>query len=100
MPQPFERTHQVRALARLQRVGIADDVVAAHAGAEIDDDVDAATTNALDDLAVPIRMAATFPGLRIAYVDVGDRGSGSGGLDHGIRDLLGGDRDRRMLAHR
>src|SRR5207237_10376557 len=88
MLQPLERTNQIRALTWLQRIGFADDVVAAHTRAEIDDDVDATTTNALDDLAVPIGMAATLPGLRIADVDVGDRGTGSGGLDHGVRDLL------------
>src|SRR5207249_2088073 len=99
MLQPFERTNQIRALARLQRIRVADNVVATHAGAEIDDYVDAAATDSLDHLAIPVRMTAALASLGIAYVNVGHGGAGVGRFDDRLRNLLRRNRNRRMPAH-
>src|SRR5207237_3132532 len=98
--QPFQRSNQVGAFAGLERIRVADDKVAAHAGAEVDDDVDIAAPDPLDHLAVPVGMPAALAGLRIADVDVGDGGAGPGRLDDGVGDLPGRDRDGRVLADR
>ena len=100
MLQPLERTNQIRALAWLQGIRVADNVVAAHASAEIDDHVDTAAADSLDHLAIPVRMTAALASLGIAYVNVGHSSAGVGRLDYGLRNLLRRNRNRRMPAHR
>ena len=55
--------------------------VAAHAGGEVEHDVDARGADALDRLGVELGGAGALAGLRVADVDVHDRGPGLGGID-------------------
>ena len=80
-------------------VGVGD-VVAAHAGGEVEDHVHARGAHALDHLAVELQAARGLAGLRVADMDMGDRGPGLGRLDRGAGDLLRRYRYRRMLADR
>jgi hypothetical protein len=70
--------------------------VAAHAGGEVDHDVDIAGPDTLDDLGVQARVARRLTRERVAHVDVGDRGAGAGGGDAVVGDLLG--RHRHLVA--
>src|SRR5207244_330191 len=72
----------------------------AWAGGQVDQDVGAARPDALDHLAIERPVRAGLGGLRVAHVDVNDRGTGLGGIDRGLRDLLRGHRNRRILARR
>src|SRR6266581_4868658 len=96
--EALELPNQIRALAWLQGIRVADNVVAAHASAEIDDHVDTAAADSLDHLAIPVRMTAALASLGIAYVNVGHSSAGVGRLDYGLRNLLRRNRNRRMPA--
>ena len=57
---------------------------AARAGGEVDDQVGAARADPLDHLAIELELHRRRAGLRVAHVDVGDRGARLGGLDRGL----------------
>jgi hypothetical protein len=93
---PF-RPDKRRARARDPGIVVARDETAARPGREIDDQVGLACPDPLDHLPVKLERHRGRPGLRVAHVDVGDRGARLGGVDRGGRDLLGRDRQIRML---
>ena len=98
MRQPLGRAHHVGA-ARVRRqrgVLAAEHEVAAHAGGQVDDDVDVRGADPLDDLAVVREVARAPAGLRVADVDVDDRCARARRLDRRVGDLLRG--DRHVLA--
>ena len=66
---------------------LADADVAAHAAGEVDDDIDAAFADALDDLAIVAGGHAEGPRLRIAHVNVDDGGAGARRRECRIGDL-------------
>jgi hypothetical protein len=70
--------------------------VAAHAGGQVEDDIDLGVADALGYLAVKRNIAARGAGLGIADMAMDDRGARPGGIDGGIGDLLG--RARHMRA--
>ena len=80
------------------RILAAEHEVAAHAGGQVEHDVDVGGADPLDDLAVERRVAAALAGLGVADVDVDDRGAGPGGLDRRVGDLLRRDRARARSA--
>ena len=85
--------------SRPRRVGgpaHADHQVAAHAGGEVDQHVDVALADPLDDLAVERDVAARRAGLGVADVAVHDRRAGARRLDRGVGDLRRRDRQVRM----
>src|SRR5882762_1671068 len=97
---PILLGHEVAAGSRrVLQTMIADDDVAAHAAGEVDDDVDLALADALDDLAVVPGLHAECAGLGIANVDVNDGGAGVCGRDGGGRDLFGRDGAVRALRY-
>ena len=53
----------------------------AGAGGQVDDDVGAARADAVDHLGVERALHARQPGLRVAHMDMHDRGAGLGGID-------------------
>ena len=59
-----------------RRLGRAEHEVAAHAGREVQHDVDARGADALDHLAIELRIAGALAGLGVAHMDVGDGGAG------------------------
>ncbi len=65
---------------------------------QVDQDVGSARTDALHHLAIERAVHAGLGGLRIAHMDVDDRGAGFGGIDRGLGNLLRRDRHRRILA--
>src|SRR5919107_271272 len=73
--EPLVRADHVRAhlVDRQRRGGAAEHEVAAHAGGQVEDNVDVRRADALDDLAVQRRVARAAAGLGIADVDVRDR---------------------------
>jgi hypothetical protein len=82
-------TKSVPGAGRVRQAVVADADVAAHAAGEIDDHVDLALADLLDDFTVVARGHAEGAGLRVAHVNVHDRGAGAGRRDGGIGDLLG-----------
>ena len=83
-----------------RRIGqslVTDADVAAHAAGQIDDDVDLALADALDDFAVVARLHAEDPALRVAHVDMHDGGAGMRRVDRRLRDLLRSHRAVRAL---
>ena len=89
MGQALGRAHHVGA-GRIERQrGLArpEHHVAAHAGREIDDDVDPGIADAVDHLAIKRHGPRGLAGLGIAHMDMGDGGAGPGGFDRGLRDL-------------
>ncbi|ABA52551.1 hypothetical protein BURPS1710b_A2129 [Burkholderia pseudomallei 1710b] len=100
MHEPRQPADEVRALAEAHRVlARADLEIAAHAGRQIDDDVDVGRADPVDHLAVQPRIAAAAPRERIAHVAMRDRRARLRGLDRRIGDLLGRDGYRGMLAN-
>jgi hypothetical protein len=69
----------------------------ARAGREVDDQVGRTRPDALDHLAVMLERHRRRPGVGVAHVDMRDRGACLGGIDRRGRDLLGRDRQIRML---
>ena len=96
MREPLDPADQVGALDERRRVLRVEHQVAAHAGGGVDDDVDVAGADPLDRLAVERDLARALPGLRVAHVDVHDRGAGPRRRDAGLGDLLG--RHRHVLG--
>ena len=74
---------------RERRLGRAEHEVAAHAGGQVQHDVDAGGADALDHLAIELRIARALAGLGVAHMDVGDGGAGLGRFDRGVGDLAG-----------
>ena len=72
VPSAVEREHVL---------GAAEHHVAAHAGGEVDDDVDVRVADPLDDLGVQLGGASADAGVGVADVDVHDRRPGLGGVD-------------------
>ena len=64
--------------------------VAAHAGGQVQHDVDPGVAHPLHHLAVERRIARRLPGLRIAHVHVDDRGAGPGRIDAGAGESAPG----------
>ena len=74
--------HVGAGVVRRQRLlGAAEHEVAAHAGGEVEHDVDLGVADALDDLAVELGAPRALAGLGVAHVDVHDGGAGRGRLD-------------------
>ena len=96
--EPLGRADHVgaRLVGRQRRLVAAEHEVAAHAGGEVQDDVDVGRADPLDDRAVERRVAGAAAGLRVADVDVRDRRARARRLDRRVGDLLG--RDRHVLA--
>ena len=88
--------------ARPARPGICgiEKEVAAHAGGEIDDDVDARRADETDRLAVKRRIARRLAGLGIAHMQVHDRRARAAGLERRFANLARRHRDRGVLAGR
>src|SRR5438270_7162131 len=100
MLESLERTDEVGAIPGLQRVRIADDKIAAHPGAQVDDHVDVNAAHPLDNLPVPVRMSPALSSLWIAHMDMRHGRACARRLDDRIGNLLRSDRDRWMLANR
>ncbi len=86
--------YHIRAL-RIEGKGafdVPEDQVPAHAGGEIEDDVDIGRTDAVGDFPVEIVAAAGSTRFRVADMAVNDRSTGLCRIDGGIGDLLGSDR--------
>ena len=82
--QPLRRAGHVgsRRVERERGLDAAEHEVAAHAGGQVEHDVDARRADALHHLAVEARgRAAALPVSRVAHVDVRDRGARPRGLD-------------------
>ena len=73
--EPLDAADQVGALDEGRRVLRVEHQVAAHAGGGVDDDVDVAGADPLHRLAVERDLARALAGLRVAHVDVHDRGA-------------------------
>ena len=58
-------------------IGRADDDVAAHAGSQIDDDVDVGCANAVDDFTIVLDVPCRFARIRVTYVAMHDRSTGA-----------------------
>jgi hypothetical protein len=89
MGEPLRSARHVRAVRveRKRRLLVAQDEVAAHAGAEVDYDVHVRGADALDDLAVEGRVARALAGCRVAHVNMDDRGPAPARLDRGVGDV-------------
>src|SRR5438874_967459 len=100
MPKPAQTapSGSESLIALLEGIGIADLVIAAHAGGEINDHIHVAGTQALDDLTIEPRVTAALTRLGIAHMDMHHGGAGICRLDRRISDLLWRYRDGRMLA--
>ena len=68
-------------VGRKRRVAAAEHEIAAHAGGEVEHDVDVRRAHALDHLAVERDVAAALAGLGIAHVDVRDGRPGARRLE-------------------
>ena len=99
--QAGQRADQVGVRAELHRVlAGADFQVAAHAGGEVDDDVDVGLADALHHFAVQRHVTAELAGLWVTHVAMHHGGAGLGGF-HGRRsDLFRGDRHVRASGGR
>jgi hypothetical protein len=62
--------------------------VAAHAGREVDHNVDVSRSNAIDDLAIEMDVPRSLARIGIANVDMSNRGARARRLDRRLRDLL------------
>ncbi len=85
----------------IQRQGlfdIAEDQVAAHAGRQVEHDIDIGGADEVGDFLVEIVAAARRAGLGIAHMAMDDGGTGLGGIDGRGGDLLGRARHMRRLA--
>src|SRR5699024_11500189 len=96
--ETVEGVDEVGARHRRQGVLRVDDEVTAHAGGEVDDRVDIGCADPTDDLTVVGDLACALLGLEVTHVDVDDGGSGTGGGDRIVRDLLRGDGHVLALA--
>jgi hypothetical protein len=70
----------------------AEHQVAAHAGGEVEHDIDIGRADALGDLAEQVAPARGGPGLGIAHMAMDDGGPGFGGIDGGGGDIPRGHR--------
>ena len=95
MGEPLLRAHQVGAagVERQRRAGAAQHEVAAHARGEVDHGVDVGAAQPLDHGAVERDVARAAARLRVAHVDVHDRGAGARRVERRVRDLLRRHRD-------
>ena len=101
MSQAGQRADQIGVGTELHGVFAAADLqVAAHAGGEVDDDVDVGLTDALHHFAVQRHVTAELAGVRVAYMAVHHGGAGLGGFYGGGGDLSGGDRHVRASGGR
>src|SRR5690606_30020313 len=101
MRQAGQWADQVSVGAEVHRVLAATDFqVAAHAGGEVDDDVDVGLADALHHFTVQGYIAAEFAGVRVAYMAVHHGGAGLGGFYCGGGNLFGGDRHVRASGGR
>lgn len=99
--QAGQRADQVGIGPELHGVLAATDLqVAAHAGGEVDDDVDVGLADALHHFAVQGHIAAELAGLWVAYMAMHHGGAGLGGLYRGGGDLFRGDRHVRASGGR
>ncbi len=97
--QAGQRPDQIGAGAELHWGFIwADFQIAAHAGSEVDDDVDVGFANTLHDLAIQRHVTAELAGLWVAHMAVDYSGPGFGSLDGGGGDLFRGDGHPLALA--
>ena len=89
MGEPFLGARQVRPGLRRRQgpVRRPEGEVAAHAGGEVQHDIDIGVAHPLDDLAVERGIARRLPGLRIPHMDMEDRRAGPRRLDPGLGDL-------------
>ncbi|MHC2301296.1 hypothetical protein ACVJBD_005562 [Rhizobium mongolense] len=71
------------------RFDIAENQVAAHAGRQIEHDIDFGGADAIGDFPVEVVAPACGTGVRITDMAVNDCRPSLGGVDRGIRDLLG-----------
>ena len=70
-----------------RRLGRAEHEVAAHAGREVQDDVDARATDALHHLAIERRIARALARLGVAHVDMRDGRTGPAAATAAVGDL-------------
>ena len=98
MRQPFGGADHIGAdLGRRQRpLGAAQRQVAAHAGSEVDDDIDARPLDEVHDLLIERHVARALAGFGIAHMDMGNRCAGIGRFDRRIGDLAR--RDRHLVG--
>src|SRR5262249_57723688 len=80
------------------RLVVGGDEAPAGARRQVDDQVGIAAANTLDHLAIVFELHAGPPAVRLAHVDVADGGACLCCTDAGVRDLLGRDRERRVLC--
>ena len=83
-----------------RRFAGADIKIAAHAGGQVDDDFLVLGADALHDFPVEINAAGTLAGLGVADMAMDHGGTGSGGFQRGIGNLLGGYGNIRAFANR
>jgi hypothetical protein len=100
MGDALGRIGHVGAAATLGGVFWVKEEVAAHAGGEVDDDIDAAVTDALHGFAVVLELAAGLAGLGVAHMKMRDGGARLGRLDRRLGDLFRRHRNGRVLADR
>ena len=93
MSEALEAVHQVGPLgAELERVGIADEQVAAHPRGCVDDHVGVGRPHLRECLAIQIHVPGALAGGRIAHVNVHDGRTGISRLQRRGRDLRRRDR--------
>src|SRR6218665_266989 len=101
MHQPGQPADQIGALAETHRLLTGADLqIAPHAGRQVDDDIGVGAANAVNHIAVQIRVAAATPRLRVAHMAMRHRRTGLCRLDRRRRNLLGRDGNRRVFANR
>ena len=101
MGQALQAVHQIGAAGlEVEGVGVTEQQVAAHPRGEVDDHVRVGGPHQLDRLAVQLHITRALARGRISNMDVNDRRTRLGCLQGRRRNLLGGDRQLRMLAGR
>ena len=94
----LERRNEGRARSGDARIVLARYEAAAGAGGEVDDQIGILVADALDHLAVVGELHARPP-VRMADMDMRDRGADLGRFQRGIGDLLRRTRQRGVLLH-
>jgi len=74
---------------RFRRVSIVMRKMSTRSGGEVDEDIGAACSDSLNDLAVKRSVHTRLSGLRITHMDVHDGGTRLGRVDRRVGDLLG-----------
>ena len=90
-------THERGAGPGDRRIVLRGHEASAGAGREVEDQILVAGADALDDLAIEVKLHRRAPGRGIAHMDMRDGGARLRRLQAGVGDLRGRDRQMRRL---